>query len=135
VTGPIVYPLYGRGRALVAFTPENLNADNIAQAAMFLCGACSCEVKALNPGVDLLVSADWDGGLMGRAVKDPPLPPLVSLSELAAAAQPVATATPAPAPAEPTGTSPLLRNVVIVLLVAVAVLAIASKALKSKAGN
>ncbi len=135
VTGPIVYPIYGRGRALVALTPEHLTADNIAQVAYFVCGSCSCEIKSLNPGVDLLVAADWDGGLMGRAVQDPPLPPLVSLSELAAAAgtgTPVAMET---AAIEPAGTGSLLRNVVIVLLGAVAVLAIVSKALRAESSH
>jgi hypothetical protein len=43
-------PLIGAG-----ITP-----DNIHESAAFLVGACSCEVKDLNPGFDLLLTANWD---------------------------------------------------------------------------
>lgn len=87
--GPIVFPIFGRGRALCALADKELTVENIQEIAVFLTGACSCEVKAMNPGVDLLFAADWDAALEGRAVKDPEMPPLVSLSQLAAQAQPV----------------------------------------------
>lgn len=59
-TEPMVFPVFGRGRALDGLIGKGINADTIQDAARFLCGACSCEVKRLNPGVDLLVAADWD---------------------------------------------------------------------------
>ena len=52
--------IFGRGRALDALIGKGINADTIAEAAKFLCGACSCQVKRLNPGVDLLIAANWD---------------------------------------------------------------------------
>ncbi len=58
--GPIVLPIFGRGRALGGVVDENLTSEGMAQAARFLCGPCSCEVKLLNPGMDLLLAADWD---------------------------------------------------------------------------
>lgn len=71
--GPIVYPIFGRGRALWAMAGKGLTPDNIAEAAMFLIGACSCEAKDLNPGLDLLFTADWENGL--RAAPPPaPVP-------------------------------------------------------------
>lgn len=42
-------------------------------------GACSCEVKALNPGVDLLVAAPWDMVVMNSFVEDTPLPELTGV--------------------------------------------------------
>jgi hypothetical protein len=60
VRGPIVFPVFGRGRVLTALYGDELTATHLERWASFLCGACSCRVKEANPGVDLLVSADWD---------------------------------------------------------------------------
>src|SRR5262249_42605094 len=54
------FPIFGRGRALCSLEGKALAAKDIEEAARFLCGACSCQVKELNPGVDLLIAADWD---------------------------------------------------------------------------
>jgi hypothetical protein len=58
--GPVVFPIFGRGRALAALSGQQLTAKVIRDAANFLCGACSCEVKELNPGKDLLLAANWN---------------------------------------------------------------------------
>jgi hypothetical protein len=57
---PIVFPIYGRGIALVAIVGEGINEWNIREAAEFITGPCSCQAKLSNPGVDLLISMDWD---------------------------------------------------------------------------
>ena len=57
---PVAFPVFGRGRALAALSGGDLSADVIESASRFLTGACSCEVKELNPGKDLLLAADWD---------------------------------------------------------------------------
>jgi hypothetical protein len=57
---PMVFPVFGRGRALLPLVGAGITKDNIAQSAQFLVGACSCEVKELNPGIDLLLTADWE---------------------------------------------------------------------------
>ncbi len=57
---PIVFPVFGRGRALFALVGKGINHETIDDAASFLIGRCSCEVKEQNPGVDLLLAADWD---------------------------------------------------------------------------
>jgi hypothetical protein len=87
-TGPIAFPIFGRGRALAALAGEELSAESIAGATEYLCGACSCEIKAQNPGMDLLLAVNWEDAIEERTIQDPPLPPLVSLSTLAASAQP-----------------------------------------------
>jgi hypothetical protein len=57
---PMVFPVFGRGRALLPLVGAGITKDNINQSAEFLVGACSCEVKELNPGFDLLLAADWE---------------------------------------------------------------------------
>jgi hypothetical protein len=57
---PMVFPVFGRGRALLPLIGAGVTAENIHDSAAFLVGACSCEVKEMNPGFDLLLAADWD---------------------------------------------------------------------------
>jgi hypothetical protein len=66
-----VVPVFGRGRALTALSGLELSPRILSQAAAFLCGACSCEVKELNPGKDLLLAANWESVFAGS----PPPPP------------------------------------------------------------
>ncbi|HQP99826.1 MAG TPA: hypothetical protein PLY86_15325 [bacterium] len=60
---PMAFPVYGRGRVLYALVGKGITKENITEACQFLVGPCSCQVKALNPGVDLLIAADWDAGV------------------------------------------------------------------------
>jgi len=59
VKEPMVFPVFGRGRALEPLIGKGIHADNLLEAAAYLCGACSCEIKEQNPGIDLLMAADW----------------------------------------------------------------------------
>ncbi|MEZ6141834.1 MAG: hypothetical protein R3B84_14780 [Zavarzinella sp.] len=59
--GSIVFPIFGRGRALCALYGKDLEkSSEIESAIKFLCRACSCQVKELNPGIDLLIQHPWD---------------------------------------------------------------------------
>ena len=58
---PIVFPIYGRGLILYALIGRGINEWTIAQAAEFLTAPCSCQVKALNPGLDILMRVNWNG--------------------------------------------------------------------------
>ena len=80
---PVIFPFYGRGRALTALAGEGLSADNLASVCEFLTGACSCIVKASSPGMDILMAVDWDAALAGQASAIPAVtpPPLVGVSE------------------------------------------------------
>lgn len=60
---PLAFPVYGRGRILYALVGSGINPENIEDACIFLTGACSCMVKSMNPGMDLLLAADWDQSL------------------------------------------------------------------------
>jgi hypothetical protein len=52
--------VFGLGRALLPLIGAGITQKNIYDAASFLAGPCSCEVKEQNPGFDLLLNADWD---------------------------------------------------------------------------
>ena len=112
---PVVYPIFGRGRALWAMAGKGLTSDNIAEAAMFLIGACSCEAKDLNPGLDLLFAADWESGLREApppvAMPTPMLKPRLPEPETAAPEGRTA----------PSGSSALLWGALLVAGLAVAV--------------
>ena len=57
---PMTFPIFGRGRALYSLVGAGINPETIEDACRFLTGACQCTVKQENPGVDLLMSVDWD---------------------------------------------------------------------------
>jgi hypothetical protein len=97
--GPIVYPVFGRGRILAALSGEALTPDALEEVGEFLCGSCSCSLKGELPGGDLLMAADWETILQGEAIRDdsPALQGLGSLAQAAAAATrapPVAASSP-----------------------------------------
>jgi len=79
---PIVFPVFGQGRALYGIVGRGITERNVAEAIGFLTGPCSCEVKAQNPGVDILLAADWSVLTGPRFVDDAP-PDLTSLSAIA----------------------------------------------------
>ena len=62
---PMVFAVYGRGRVLAPMVGEEINMDNVSSIAFFFSGACSCQMKALNPGTDLLLDHDWDSSVFG----------------------------------------------------------------------
>ncbi len=57
---PMVFPIYGRGLILYALVGAGINPWTMAESGAFLTGPCSCQVKASNPGTDILMSLDWD---------------------------------------------------------------------------
>ena len=61
---PVIFPVFGRGRALYALIGKGINTDNIREAVAFIVGPCGCEIKMMNPGVDLLMAANWDSAAM-----------------------------------------------------------------------
>jgi len=59
----VVIPVFGRGRALGMIPIDDELEPRLDEVTLYLCGACSCQVKKLNPGWDLLVSVDWPARL------------------------------------------------------------------------
>ena len=85
VSKPVAFPIFGRGRALYALVGDGINEDNIESACSFLVGWCSCEVKELNPGVDLLMSVNWDDMINEQLVGYYEETPLITGSSKSAA--------------------------------------------------
>ena len=80
---PMVFPGFGRGRFLEPLIGLGVTRDNVFEASMYLCGACSCEVKDQNPGMDLLMSMNWDMAMEGsQVIIDKILPPLEGTAAL-----------------------------------------------------
>ncbi len=71
-TEPLLAPVFGRGRALEVIPAKQMNEGLIEDLTMFLCGACSCQVKERNPGFDLLLSTNWNQELYGDDGETPP---------------------------------------------------------------
>ena len=65
---PLAFPVFGRGRALYALVGNGITRENILESCQSIIGWCSCEVKALNPGLDLLMNMNWSHPAGGRMV-------------------------------------------------------------------
>ncbi|MFB3826503.1 MAG: hypothetical protein ACE15B_07020 [Bryobacteraceae bacterium] len=145
---PMAFPVFGRGRALYALAGNGIQEKNIREACESLLAWCSCEIKAMSPGTDLLIAADWSRPFGGRLVKDPELP-LTSVSAFLPERKPVETAavqpgalckitpparsTAPPAQAPAPRRNPLARNLVYLAAAAGVALAALSVVLRVKA--
>jgi hypothetical protein len=134
---PVVIPILGRGRALAALCGPQLRPDILADVCSFVAGPCSCEVKEMNPGFDLLMAADWEALAEGRVVKDPELPPLIGLAQFGSAStnHPGGLLAIADPKAGSDGRGRLARNLLVVLGVGLGALLIGTFVLKTKAGK
>ena len=147
---PMVYPVFGRGRSLWPQIGLGINARNIEDDGAFLVGPCSCTVKRMNPGFDLLLAVDWDSRLPGRFSKEPDRPKLQGLSTFVPPNQELAPEPrlawgdgelapeprvfiPAYPPASlPPANSPVLRNILLAGLAGLVILTVATLVLLSK---
>jgi hypothetical protein len=60
-TGPILFPIFGRGRVPASLVDKEITEENVTELARYLTGPCSCQVKAQSAsGLDVLIAADWD---------------------------------------------------------------------------
>jgi hypothetical protein len=105
---PMAFPIFGRGRALYALVGAGITEENIEEACAFLVGACTCQVKDENPGMDMLMSVDWDGSIDNQLVTELVPAPFPGLSEA------VAGADVAPTPSYSGFSVSMLRNALIV---------------------
>ena len=81
-TDPIVVPVFGRGRTYYALVGKGIRGETIEENCQFLCGACSCQVKNENPGVDLLMAVNWSDKIGGSAMPEFVLPELTGIGAL-----------------------------------------------------
>lgn len=70
-TQPLAFPVFGRGRVLYALVGKGIMPATIDAACEFMVGPCSCQVKNQNPGVDLLLSHDWEAAVAGSLISTP----------------------------------------------------------------
>lgn len=99
----MIFPVFGRGRALFPLIGAGITAENIHDSAAFLVGPCSCQVKELNPGFDLLLSAEWETLLSQGGVPLASLSPSESTTPVSAELIPIPSGAP-PAAAGPPAT-------------------------------
>ena len=124
---PIAFAVFGRGRILYALVGKGINKDTIAETCMFLAGPCSCQAKAQNPGVDMLMCIDWDAAIMGQLVSAAETPPLTSLPSLPSQAASVTKhAKPVHEAEVPQAPSALVRNALLAVAAGLAILAAAA---------
>jgi len=132
---PIVFPIFGRGRALYALVGAGINKSNIEKGCYMITGPCTCEIKDSNIGTDMLMNMDWGESLDTTFSRLALAPVLPSLSDVkAAVSQPPGqqkTDDKQKVNREPAA---LKRNTVFVLIAAVAVIGLASAVLVTKKG-
>jgi hypothetical protein len=71
---PTAFPVFGRGRMLFAVVGDGFSLDTVLMACRVIVGPCSCEIKEMNPGIDLLISGDWDEAIDGSLTSSAALP-------------------------------------------------------------
>ncbi len=140
----MLFPIFGRGRAIPPAIGPEIRAEALLEMAEFLTGPCSCQVKEMNPGYDLLLTANWSSLIGYQELQLPEPPPLVSMSQFAATAASNVTATsaqaslpPAAAGAPPAPVAPdhLVRNLIVVLGAGACFLATMTFVLKMRANR
>jgi hypothetical protein len=131
---PIALAVFGRGRALPPLVGREIQAPAIAEMLSFVTSACSCEAKSLNPGLDLLVAAEWEIPGQERLVKDTEVPALTGMSQLASTAsnRPVVVRASPTAGPQTGGLGMITRNLLFGLGLGVLVLGIGTLLLRSK---
>jgi hypothetical protein len=141
-TEVMLFPIFGRGRVIPPAVGDEIQPEAIREMGEFLTGPCACEVKEMNPGYDLLLSANWISVGDYQEERVPESPPLTGLSQFAAdttnnhmapSAQP--TESLGTASAAPLARGHLVRNLVVVLGVGVVFLFAATLVLKTRAGR
>ncbi|MFA5646211.1 MAG: hypothetical protein WDA18_07660 [Candidatus Ratteibacteria bacterium] len=76
---PMVFPIYGRALILYSLVGKGINEWTINRTGEFITGPCSCEVKAGNPGTDLLMYVNWQNRIAFEGIQS--TPPLTGISE------------------------------------------------------
>ena len=75
---PVVFPVFGRARALYALVGKGINRVNVLEACQFLVGPCACDS---DPGFPLPVKADWQQAVTGLVDEQVDLPAVVGSQE------------------------------------------------------
>lgn len=117
---PMAFPVYGRGRVLYALVGRGINTDTVMKANAFLVGPCACEIKADNPGTDLLMAVNWGEGIGKTVIGKIDAPPL------AGTALPPTVETVTLAPARAMDNGDVVRNAAIASAAVIVLVGMAS---------
>lgn len=101
IAEPMLFPVFGRGRALYALAGKGISHETLDEAASFLVGRCSCQVKEQNPGVDLLLAANWEALLQAQGRSSPAPQPAEAAPETVTISGGAPATAPAASPAAP----------------------------------
>ncbi len=82
LNGTVAIPIIGRARAIYPLMNDEITKDSIMDLCYYITGSCSCEIKAQNPGRDLLFAVPWDDIVNQTIGMDDTLPELGGLSEM-----------------------------------------------------
>ena len=136
ISQTMLFPIYGRGRVLPPAIGESIRPQAIEAMAKLLTGPCSCQLKEMNPGYDLLLAANWSALIDNSVAPGSPLPPLTGLSQMAAlpANLKAATHSPTNAATIPAVSGGLKRNLLGVLALGALALAGGTFILRQKTG-
>ncbi|MGY8686275.1 MAG: hypothetical protein ACKVHP_00835 [Verrucomicrobiales bacterium] len=107
---PMVFPIFGRGRVLYGLVGKGISSETIELAANYLTGSCSCQVKADNPGVDLLMAMNWDDNVESSLEPDQEIPELAGIISQPPAADSESTASIVTPPISETNLPPVVAT-------------------------
>jgi hypothetical protein len=114
---PMAFPVFGRGRGLEPLIGAGVTPRNAMEQAGYLCGACSCEVKEQNPGMDLLMAANWDSVDTTPELEVVSISPTAKPTVLAAEVKAAPVAKPFPVALVVIGSSGLLAAIFSLLII------------------
>jgi hypothetical protein len=66
-TEPMVFSVYGRGRANPPHVGKGITVEQLTAQVRFLLGPCACTIKRENPGADLITRYDWKAAALALA--------------------------------------------------------------------
>ena len=69
IDGPMIFPIFGRFRILEPLLGQGITEENLDVLVRFLTADCSCLIKGMLPGMDMLCTNNWEN----------PAPALLSL--------------------------------------------------------
>lgn len=140
VDGPLVFPVFGRGRAVAMISDKGITREALERICTYLTGDCSCEVKGQNPGIDLLMGARWDDVGQGTYVKEVPLPdltgvmPLINQSGTGILARPLGPTVEHPRANPETSHRKLVNKIILIMILCGVAVAVASAMIMRRPG-
>ena len=121
---------------LCALVGGGINEETIGEVAAFLTGPCSCLIKEMNPGIDLLMSADWTSVLSAPTGAEEVLPPLTTvLPESMAPATADGNIARSSAHTEESVSKMMFRNIAILFAAIVTLVVVGSVLLRKLSGR